>query len=411
MEASQPSAMSRRRFLERSWKLLATATLLPFTSRCACTKKIDTPHAPKTNPQDHFWRSYKGTFLRNLPKGTILVIPYYPIKGQTPSEGMGHALIFAAQRKDWDVFDALLKGLSYFKKANGLFRWRINCNGTIRPGEENLNSASETEQIIAYALLLAYEKTGNISYRTEALKLLGSMWKEEVITFQGKLIVMPSDRTNNPYWPLKVDGQGNQMLVWNSAYHSPKMFKKFAKYDTAHDWNKVIKDWYALANKVLDVAIASPKRFGIAGINPMPQWVWLTPQGKNKLEIEPFFPSRDALGSKYSDEMDTVRIPIYVGMDASNPKGKALLKRFYSQMKLNGPQDVVIRIQNRVRYNNMMAIAAYAAGLRAIGRDATQFIQRIKIDKQGFAGDAKGQYYDQTICYYAYLLLNDKFPL
>ncbi len=406
-----PPKTYRRAFLRTLLLGLAGAVL----SRCVPTtrgKKIIAPHNPGTNPQDHFWKSYKSTFLRTLPKGTILVAPYYPIVGQTPSEGMGHALIFAAQREDWGVFNALLKGLSYFKKANGVFRWKINSDGTVPTGDRKLNSASETEQNVAYALLLAHEKTGKISYQDEALKLLGSMWKEEIIAFQGRLILMPSDRTNNPYWPFTVDGQGNlQRLVWNPSYHSPKMYRKFAEYDKAHDWNKVINDWYELANMVFDVATASPSRFGIAGINPMPQWVWLTRQGKNELQVNPFFPSRDALGSEYSDEGDTIRIPIYVGMDASSPEGRGFLERFYSQIKLNGPQDVVIRFQNHhPRYDNMMAIAAYAVGLRAIGRDVAQFVKRIQIDKQGFTGDAKGQYYDQTICYYAYLLLNDKFP-
>jgi endo-1,4-beta-D-glucanase Y len=398
-------ALTRRAFSQQSLLLLASA----FLPRCVSPKKIGAPHAPRTNPQEHFWNSYKNTFLRTLPNGMISAVPYYPIKGQTPSEAMGHALIFAAQRKDWVIFNALLKGLSYFKKANGVFRWKINNDGTIPPGNKNLNSASETEQNVAYALLLAHEKTGKTSYRDEALKLLASMWKEEVIDFQGRLILMPSDRTNNPYWPLKVDGQGNQKLVWNPAYHSPKMFRKFAKYDKAHDWNKVIKDWYALANKVLDVSTANPSRFGIAGINPMPQWVWLTRQGKSELQVKPFFPSRDTLGSKYSDEGDTIRIPIYVGMDASHSQGKAFLQRFYALMRLNGPQDVTIRLQKQPPKNKMMAIAAYATGLKAIGSNVAQFVQRIKIDKQGFTGDARGQYYDQTICYYAYLLLNDKF--
>ena len=399
--------ISRRSFLEQSLALLASK----FLPRCAAPKKIGTSQAPRINPQELFWKSYKSTLLKALPNGTILVVPYYPIKGQTPSEAMGHALIFAAQREDWDVFDALLKGLTYFKKANGVFRWRINCDGTARPGEENINAASETEENVAYALLLAYEKTGKITYRDEALKLLGSIWREEIIDFQDRLILMPSDRTDNQHWPYSADREGNiSKLAWYTAYSSPKKLRKFAKYDKAHNWNKIIKNWYALANKALDAAIANPKLFGIAGINPMPHVVWLIPEGKNGIQVKPFFPARDTLGSKYSDEGDTIRIPIYVGMDASSPEGRAFLERFYSRMELNSPQDAVVRLQNQPARNSMMAIAAYAVGLRAIGRDVAQFVQRIQIDKQGFIGDAKGQYYDQTICYYAYLLLNDKFP-
>jgi endo-1,4-beta-D-glucanase Y len=397
-------------------KFVTTALAFGSAALFSCSplnklRGVTTVSVSDSRLEKYFWNNFKRLFLKDLPNGTIVDAPWYPIAGQTPSEGMGHALIISAQREDWAVFDALLKGLSYFKKANGLFRWRIKTDGTFPPSDENLNSASETDQNIAYALLLAYEKTSKSDYKTEALKLLQSIWKEEMITFQGRMILMPSDRTSNPYWPLVADGQGKiEKLIWNPSYHSPKMFRKYAAYDKTHDWGKVINDWYAIANAVLNAANANPGRFGIAGINPMPQWVWLTPKGKNEIDINPFFPARDALGSKYSDEGDTIRIPIYVGMDASSSEGRKFLERFYSGMNLKTPQEVVIRLNDKPKSNNIMAIGAYAVGLKAIGRDVTQFLQRIKIDENGFAGDARGQYYDQIICYYAWLLLNNRFP-
>lgn len=347
-----------------------------------------------------------------MPKGTIFRLPHFEaIPGQTVAEGMGHAMTFAAQREDWPVFDALFNGLSYFRKANGLLRWKINNDGTVPPGNENLNSSSEHEQNVATALLLAYQKTGKMSYKAEAVKHIQNIWREQIIDFQGRLILMPADRTDLDYWPLHLDQQGGvQMLIWNPSLDSPKRFRMFAEYDQAHDWNKVINDWYELANQVLNAATAKPESYGIAGIIPMPQYVWLVPQDKNEIGLKPFFPASDAFGSKYSDEGDTIRIPIYVGLDAASQQGRAFLERFYSRIKLTGPQEARIRLQNQPIKKQMMAIAALAAGLKVIGRDVSQYLPEIRIDEQGFAGDARGLYYDQTICYYAYLLLNDKFP-
>lgn len=37
--------------------------------------------------------------------------------------------------------------------VNGLFRWGINIDGTVPPGEENLNLVSETEQNVAASVI------------------------------------------------------------------------------------------------------------------------------------------------------------------------------------------------------------------------------------------------------------------
>src|SRR3989339_155876 len=95
-----------------------------------------------------FWKSYKETFIKDLSKdkGAIVVDNHFNF---APSEGMGHALIFAAQNWDWKTFNYLLKGLENFKKSNGLFRWKINSDASFPSSDDNLSSASETEQNVA----------------------------------------------------------------------------------------------------------------------------------------------------------------------------------------------------------------------------------------------------------------------
>lgn len=188
--------------------------------------------------QDHFWRSYKDTFLRVLPggRGTILIDEsgFY-----TPSEGMGHAMFFAAERRDWKTLDSLIQGLSNFKKANGLFRWKINPDGSFPPEDENLNCSTETEQNVSGALLLAYERTGKSEYKNLALDILDSLWRNATVLFQGRRILLPADLTENRYWPLVFNEEGIpckpskdginyrsgsiQKVVWSPSCFSPDM--------------------------------------------------------------------------------------------------------------------------------------------------------------------------------------------
>jgi len=404
-----------------------TLSLYGSSAKCETVSPVNGDNATDTSLEARFWSAYKSAFFRKLPNGTISVVPYFSVKSpnsqkdQIPSEAMGHALVFAAQRNDWKAFNELLNGLSYFRKDSGVFRWRICADGTVAPGEDNLNSASETEQNVAYALLMAYEKTSNPTYKDKALELLKSIWQEEVIDYQGKKIIMPADLHNNQTdWPIKVDPSGDKHLYWYTAYSSPEHLRKFAEYDTAHDWPRVINDWYELMNNVLDMATAPGGRdcFRIApdGINPIPHVIWLTARsGSTEMKVEPvpdWFV--DALGSKYSDEGDSIRIPLYIGMDASNWQAKDFLTKFYKKMfdrgiNLDYPEEAVCRLQNEEAKTRLMSIGAYAVGLKAIGRDVSQFAFALENGQNVMSmfnpGDSKGGYYNQTIWYYSYFLL------
>lgn len=417
-----PEIHERRGFLKTVGAVLALGSLPNCVFSTCRPNTVQKGNVP-TSEQDLFWRSYKSAFLRTLPddKGSILVDESGSC---TPSEGMGHAMFFAAERSDQETFNSLTQGLSNFRKTNGLFRWRINPDGSYPPEDENLNCATETEQNVANAFLLAYEKTRQSNYLDMGLELLNNLWQNATILFQDRRILLPSDLTANPYWPLVFNEQGvpcqpseNGLncrsvakVVWSPSYFSPAHGRRFAKYDTAHDWNKLVNDWYELANKVFDAATKDPKRFGVTGINPMPDFVSFVPIGTNEVGVEDLHPT---LTFPDEWEYDIIRIPIYVSMDRANPAAHDFLERFFSFMGLRGPQDVRIGrnqgwLSPLFNRGTVIAIGAYGAGLQAIGRDVTAYWQRVQINEDGFF--IRGHYYEETICYYAYLLLNGMFP-
>jgi endoglucanase len=283
-----------RRFVIRG---LGAAALGALFSGCigtaSCSRCNESNRPTSAAAQDRFWNGYKNSFLKLLPdnRGTILVDES---GSNAVSEGMGHALFFAAEREAWETFDSLLLGLSNFRKANGLFRWRINPDGSVLEGSENC--ATETEQNIANALLLAYEKSTNARYLNLGLEFLNNLWQNATINFQGRRILLPSDLTNNRYWPIEFNTEGIPCapsedglisssvakLIFSPSYFSPQHGRRFAQYDTAHDWNKLTNDWYELMNMVFNAATQEPERFGVRGINPMPDFVKLALRGTNE---------------------------------------------------------------------------------------------------------------------------------
>lgn len=372
----------------------------------------------QNDPNSMFWDYYKRTFLKELPNGTIVVDKHMTMKesggkdgtiytgtyltvGLTVSEAMGHALIIAAERSDWGTFDSLLRGLSYFRKTNGLYRWIIYPDGKLLATDRAKQASSETEQNIAFALFIAYEKTNNEKYKQYAMELLGNIWLEMEFELNGYSIILPADSDGNAYWPVNTT-QTTVEVVWNPSYFSPKTYRKFAQYDKEHDWNKIIKDGYVLMNKVMDRAADDRKKFGTFGqVDPVPAWVWFVPVGINELDVMPYSSSP----SEPNNEWDSIRIPIYIGLDAQSSEGRSFLIKFYDITSVQRPEDAKIG-----GIIDAISLGSYGAGLYSIGRDTTDFLNRLKIEDNGFAMSVKDAYYDQTITYYGYLVMTGKFP-
>lgn len=367
-----------------------------------------------TGEQNAFWSNYQNNFLRQLPKGIIVVDKYITILGDggaAVSEGMGHAMIFAAERGDWKTFDGLRAGLkAYFTNANGLNKWVIRPDGAFSVNDERMKklnglaSASETEQNVAFALLVAYEKTKNPIYKNEALKLLGDIWSSEVVSFQGRTLLLPADITNNIYFPIYKENGKIVSLSWNPAYFSPMLYKKFARYDQSHNWIKLVNDGYSLMDQMLRETSKDREGFGIAGINPMTNWIRLKAANNGGLKLESVYPNPDdPYSTQYSNEWDTIRIPIYVGWDSKDKRSGEFLRRFYAATSIKSPEDVTINGATGKGIRSDMATAAYAAGLKCIGRDVSAFTRGIEIGRTDL-------YYQESITYHAWLLLNDRTP-
>ncbi|MFC1571253.1 glycosyl hydrolase family 8 [Candidatus Margulisiibacteriota bacterium] len=411
--------ITRRSFLAYAGAAAGAAATLPGWLGCGPVPDVGSL-SDVALAQERFWAMYKDNFLETLPdnRGTIVVPPYSPF---AKSEGMGHAMFFAVERGDWATFNSLIRGLSNFRKANGLLRWKINTDGSYPVEDENLFCATETEQNVINALLLAHERTGINRYLKMGRDHLAALWENATIDFQGLRLILPGDFTGNRYYPISsgeeslcqpgedgLDCSYIYRVIWSTTHLSPANARRFALHHESRDWQRAADDWYTMASLVLATANEDPGRFRESEMNPMPDWVRLAPRWPNGIGVEEWHPESAEPDEKI---MDTLRIPLYVAMDLS-PAARAFLINFFQAVE---PDGAIIgersgRYPGGYNPGPEIAIAAYGAGLQAIGQDVTAYRQRVQILADGSFSQNGPEYYRDSICYYAYLLLNNMFP-
>lgn len=144
------------------------------------------------------------------------------------SEGMGYGLLMAVQNEDKATFDQLLSFILHagFLDGNGLLNWKYDNTGVVGTG-----SATDADQDIAYALLLAGQKWGS-SYLTQAKQMISAILKNDV-------------DTSNPEAPRLKPGDSwgpGGINYFNPSYVAPIEWAAFAKADPEHAaiWNALI---------------------------------------------------------------------------------------------------------------------------------------------------------------------------
>lgn len=152
----------------------------------------------------------------------------------TVSEGMGYGLLFSAAYDDKNQFDKLWNYTKSYLDNNGLMNWKINSNGSIL----GYGSASDADEDIAYALLLAAEKWPNAGYNKEAAKMIEAIKDVEI---SKDYILLPGDSWGNNH-------------PFNPSYVSPYYYYKFASfYDSEKSyWEKVLNVNLNLLNQNAD---------------------------------------------------------------------------------------------------------------------------------------------------------------
>lgn len=219
------------------------------------------------------WQDYQARFIED---GRVIDTGNGNI---SHSEGQGYAMLLATAVKDLQTFDRLW----HWTRANlqvrqdHLFVWRR------RPGtplaEEDPNTASDGDLLIAWALLEA-----------------GQIWRDETLTHAAHEILSDLKRTSVRNWhgqPVLLPGasgfERQDHLILNLSYWVFPALKRFAAQDPDPVWSKLIESGLKLLHQA---------RFGAFQLPP--DWLEAGETLKPWRERSPRF------------GYDAVRIPLYL---------------------------------------------------------------------------------------------------
>jgi endo-1,4-beta-D-glucanase Y len=223
-----------------------------------------------TDDVETAYMNWKAKFFVN---GTIV----RPENGNdTVSEGIGYGMLIAVFMDDKDMFDTLWTYGKSHNDGKGLMTW---CEPTGMPSScSGSNSATDGDEDMAYALLMASKQWSGGSYATDAMNIIKALLGHDV---SGN-ILEGGDGFNNT---TEID----------PSYFAPSYYRAFAAFDTADS-----ATWMALLDKSYSILAAAQGSDGL-----VPNWV--NQQGVGITSV-------DTMNGPYFG-YDACRIPFRIALD------------------------------------------------------------------------------------------------
>jgi endo-1,4-beta-D-glucanase Y len=220
------------------------------------------------------------------------------MNNDTVSEGIAYGMLVGVYMNDRPMFDTLWTYAQSHFDGNGLMNWNIGSNGSaIGQG-----SATDADEDMAWALLMASVQWANPGYNTAAVTLINNLWDHGVDTGGGN-VLKPGDN---------FGGAGQT----NPSYFAPSYYRVFARVTPNHDWMAVVTSSYNIIG-------AASGTYGL-----VPNWVNSSGTGVNG-------PNNDTAGPYFG--YDACRTPWRIALDYcenGTPQAKAYLDKlvgFYQQ--------------------------------------------------------------------------------
>jgi endo-1,4-beta-D-glucanase Y len=203
------------------------------------------------------WDDYKAVYV--APAGYV----YDETRGagEAISEGQGYALLRAAWMCDEPTFDRIFAWVeANLRRPDGLYSW------TWSPHTGKLidsNTATDGDQEIAFALILAAHAFARPELEARARELLVAIRTHEAIEVPGG------------WFPAAGNWAVNERIV-NLSYFIPYAYPDFARVDPDGRWDEVTRTGYALLERVLQQpGVTLPPDFMVVtddgAIAPLPE--------------------------------------------------------------------------------------------------------------------------------------------
>lgn len=178
------------------------------------------------------WERYKADFVQEDGR----VIDW---NGNiTTSEGQSYAMLRAFWMRDRHTFDQAYqwaKDNLQVPRNDHLFSWKWGQRTDGTWGELDRTSATDADQDIALALILAHQEWKSEHYLADAKLILKDIWDRLTLDAPLGRVLLPGD------WPPS----GRTYRV-NPSYFAPYAYRLFAEVDPDHDWKALIDSSYEI---------------------------------------------------------------------------------------------------------------------------------------------------------------------
>jgi endo-1,4-beta-D-glucanase Y len=170
------------------------------------------------------YTSWKNAFVTASGAGSGLRVQRNTNQNDTVSEGIGYGMIASVYMNDKPTFDGLLTYAKAHFDANGLMNWHLNSAGT--QAGSDAGSATDGDEDMAWALLMASDQWSSASYLAEGVSMINAILGSSIA----------SDGTLKP-----GDTWGGTTTTFPD-YFAPSYFRVFAKATNNPNWSGAIVD-------------------------------------------------------------------------------------------------------------------------------------------------------------------------
>lgn len=187
------------------------------------------------------WEDYKHRFVQE--DGRVI-----DFNGNvTTSEGQSYAMLRAIWMRDKDTFDRTYKWAQdnlQMPRGDHLFSWKWGERADKTWGPLDQISASDADQDIALALLMAAEIWQDPHYKADALLILNDLWDKLTVKTPLGRVLLPGD------WP-ELRQVRHKTYQINPSYFAPYAYRVFAQADKDHDWGELVDSSYEIIERAM----------------------------------------------------------------------------------------------------------------------------------------------------------------
>jgi len=211
---------------------ITVAVLLGLSTVGGCAHPAAVAATRPSETLQESWKAYVTRFIET--DGRVVD---RRAGGISTSEGQAYAMLRAVWMGDRAVFDKTyawgLANLNAGVRKDRLWAWKWGRSAEAQWQVLDAAFASDADQDVALALILAFQTWKDERYRADAKAILADLWRLSTVAVRGRRFLLAGDKL--------CDGGSCRI---NVSYYAPYAYRIFATYDRERNWRGLLDSAY-----------------------------------------------------------------------------------------------------------------------------------------------------------------------